>query len=481
MASPLFGSTSTTLVRVPRALSSLLKMSILMLVSTALFQKSAAICLGAETATVTNDPVNNAAAAASLLRGSMRNEHRQLFDPRAPFDFYNDACESECQGNNELSLFDNACPKCPESYESQHCNHCCYDGASSLRLRWHGCPGEVSFASISRGVQDCGLEPDDRAATDGIRFISCSCYETIQTPDTFDESACQPLSTTTTILASSVDVTGSIDSDICIVAVKELGGGAAVIDLSKPLPDVIGLVHTPLEENDEQYTSQYWNDYPLRTYFDTTCSIIDQDLAPYVLPLFPGYGKIPNSCPTVGFIDLWEDDTPRLPGDLDHSKGEPSTEPFWYEFIDGTSTGFWPKEGEEGGQVSFDPTFAVCACNECGPSTPTPSNPGAEPTGSPTTRAPIQPTASPVNVVPTNAPLKPTRSPVNVEPTESPVDPTSSPLNVPTASPTIDPNRTPGVFPTALPVAPTLSPVEDPTASPLEPTPSPVSPTASPV
>jgi hypothetical protein len=42
-----------------------------------------------------------------------------------------------------------------------------------------------------------------------------------------------------------------------------------------------------------------------------------------------------------------------------HSEGEPSTEPFRYEFIDGTSTGFWPKEGEEGGQVSFDPTFAV--------------------------------------------------------------------------------------------------------------------------
>ena len=339
--------------------------------------------------------VDKAAAASLLLRGSsMPNEHgRQLFDPRAPFDFYNDACESECQGNNALVLFDNACPKCPDSYESQHCNHCCYNGASSLRLAWHGCPGTVSFASEQQKQDDCGLDdPEDRAATDGIRFISCSCYETIHTPDTFDESACQPLSTTTTILSSSVDITGSIDSDICIVAVKELGGGAAVIDLSKPLPDVIGLVHSPLDETDETYTSPYWNDYPLRTYFDTTCSIIDQDLAPYVLPLFPGYGKIPNSCPNVGFIDLWDDDTPRLPDDLDHCDGEPLTEPFWYEFIDGTSTGFWPSEetGAEGGtQVSFDPTFAVCACNECGPtSTPPSFESWREPTGSPT-RAPI--------------------------------------------------------------------------------------------
>ncbi len=318
-----------------------------------------------------------------------------------------------------------------------------------MRLRWHGCPGEVTFVSVSQGVQDCGLDPDDRAPTDGIRFVECSCYETINTPDTFDPSACQPLATTL-VLTSSY----GIDSDICIVSVEELDGGAALIDLSKPLPQVIGLVHSPLSDEEEDYTSQYWNPYPLRTYFDTTCDIIDEETAPFVLPLFPGYGKIPDSCPSNGFIDLWEDDTPRLPDDINHTDGELSTELFWYEFVDGTSTGFWPT-GEEGDSaVWFNPTFAVCACNDCGgvPSTPSPpsSNPGAAVSGLPPS-SPIELTPSPVAVE------SPSASPMAASPTNSP---TANPTNPsPTASPTTSPTKAPTASPTGTPTAaPTPAP-----------------------
>jgi len=164
---------------------------ILMQALTALFQRSTAVCLGAGTDDNTN-------AQQLLLRGSLFDD-RQLFDPRPPYDFYNDAWKSECQGDEDLTNFDNFCPKCPEKYESQHCNHCCYDGASSLRLRWHGCPGEVKFASAEQGAQDCDLESDNRSPTDDIRFIECSCYDLITTPDTSDPSACQPLATTIVI------------------------------------------------------------------------------------------------------------------------------------------------------------------------------------------------------------------------------------------------------------------------------------------
>jgi hypothetical protein len=64
----------------------------------------------------------------------------------------------------------------------------------------------------------------------GIHFIEYSCYDRINNPDTFDPLGCWPLSTTVIITASDY----GIDSDICIVSVNELDGGAAIIDLSKP-------------------------------------------------------------------------------------------------------------------------------------------------------------------------------------------------------------------------------------------------------
>ncbi len=208
-------------------------MGMLMLASAALFQRSTAVSLGA--AAVAEDGTN-ARPQQLLLRGSSP-DNRQLFDPRPPYDFYNGACQSECAGDDDLMPFDNACPKCPEKYESQHCNHCCYGGASSLRIRWHGCPGVVTFASSEQGTQDCELDADETSIVDALRFIECSCYELINTPETFDASACQPLATTLTI--SSDD---GMDSDICIVSVTEKNEGTTLIDLSKPLPNVIGLV-----------------------------------------------------------------------------------------------------------------------------------------------------------------------------------------------------------------------------------------------
>jgi hypothetical protein len=291
---------AASVVRMPRSLTSLLQMSVLM-------------CFGMLTKSVLSNPVvsvvDSTNARQLLLRGSAVHG-RQLSEPEAPFDFYNNACKKECEGDEGLTLFDNACPKCPDKYESEHCNHCCYAGASSLKFRWHGCPSTITFASSNEQVEDCSLEAEDRAPTDGIRFIDCACYDRINTPETFDPSACQLLESVT-----FTDTRGT-DSDICIVSVNELDTFGPVIDFSKPLPAIIGLVHHPLTELEENSTSSFWNPYPLRTYFDTTCSINENGTEPFVLPLFPGYGKLPNSCPSIGFVDLETPDSARLPGDI---------------------------------------------------------------------------------------------------------------------------------------------------------------------
>jgi hypothetical protein len=55
--------------------------------------------------------------------------------------------------------------------------------------------------------------------------------------------------------------------------------------LPSPLPDVVGLVHSPLSQDEEDYMSQYWNLYPIRMYFDTTWNIFEDMTASFILPL----------------------------------------------------------------------------------------------------------------------------------------------------------------------------------------------------
>lgn len=79
-------------------------------------------------------------------------------------------------------------------------------------------------------------------------------------------------------------------------------------------------------------------------------------------PIFPGYGVFGGTCPMDGSIDLGLSEV-TLPPSIDYYFGEPPAEMFWYEFIDGTSTGFWPSTGEPFLGIDsnyFRPTFDTC-------------------------------------------------------------------------------------------------------------------------
>lgn len=437
---------AASVARMSLSRSSVLQMSVLMCLATLSNSVMGAAAV---------DSVLDSNARQLLLRGSAL-DGREL-ESKNPFDFNNNACKEKCVVPEGLTLFDNACPTCPDKYTSEHCNHCCYDGASSLKLRWHGCPGTFVFASSSEGVKDCALEPEDRDANDGIRFIDCTCYDSINTPETFDPSKCP--------LRESITFTNShaTDSDICIVSVNELDTSDPVIDFSKPLPDVVGLVQ-----------NSTWAPSKLRTYFDTTCRIIDNKTKPYVLPLFPGYGKIPNSCPTIGFIDL-ETTNSSIPVGINHTNGKPSTERYWFEFLDGTSTGFWPNvDAEASATYYFDPTFAECSCINCSPSTPTTTtttptpNPGPGPIAPPTPATTPSPTPN-LTRLPTPVPFPRPTSTQTASPipnaTQLPTPaPTSAPVSSPTPNPTALPTSNPAPSSTQRPTPnPTLPPTPNPT------------------
>jgi len=212
---------------------------------------------------------------SSPYRHSKYLTHRDLFELESPFVSNNKACRAECFGDltGTLPPMLNLCPKCEEQYKGEHCNSCCYGGASSLKIRWYGCAGEITFSSLEQSFQDCGLEDLD---SERVRFVDCECYdEMVQTPG--DSVDCE--------LKRAVDLpvlpNFGHTYDICVVSVQ-INEGSAVVDLAQPLPSVIGLVHA----NDEDRNST--------TYFDTTCDQYDDNL--FVLPIFPGYGKFANSC-----------------------------------------------------------------------------------------------------------------------------------------------------------------------------------------
>jgi hypothetical protein len=446
-------------------------------------------------------------APKTHISGRGSSQTRELFVLPDPFEFYDDACKASCgdSDDEEMDPFYNACPKCPEKYSA--CNSCCFDGASSLKVRWHGCPGTLTLTTPDQAHEDCEVEtPESQDTT--VRFVDCACFDEITIPGS-SSMGCGLFDSIRLAM-----LTSSTFFDFCLVSVHNLAGAGFVIDLSKALPAIIGIQFVGFEEVEP--TDPSWNPYPLVTYFDTTCELLQDPQVPHAHPLFPGYGKFPNTCPGKGFIDLETGDTALLPDTIDHSDGYPPTNAFWFEFIDGTSTGFWSKTPQD--SYFFQPTFATCACTECdsedeatGSPTlaPTPGLPATEAPSSSPSNAPTTPaSAMPTTVSPSKAPssfptegptLAPARGPTgsssdspSVQPTReatlSPTGPsggnpgprvdTVSPTSGPTEGPTPTPSQGPSLLPTEKPTpGPTGSPPVIPSnASSLEPTLAPTSP-----
>ena len=159
------------------------------------------------------------------------------------------------------------------------------------------------------------------------------------------------------------------------------------IDLSLALPQHIVLRHITIGEHDG--TRPDW-DRDIITVIDARCG---EDIP----PIFPGYGVFANTCPLDGTIDLGQTGV-TLPPSFDYHFGNPPKQMFWYEFIDGTSTGFWPSTGEQFTGIEsllFTPTFASCSCLEC---------PSDQPSTSPTLIPTYQPSISPTTSLASAAP-----------------------------------------------------------------------------
>lgn len=314
---------------------------------------------------------------------------RKLFDLPSPFNIYNDECASFCDGGFEspspplmLGHNDdiNACPKCGEKYTP--CNFCCYDGASSLKMLYFGCPGDLTFTPFLLNDDKCDdVDVDVNAVVDdndddyddhetAPAFIDCECYDRLVNPTTTGP---------TLATVEDCDVYGSLalsgtgngsnnDSDdddtagnhdwseekyfeVCIVSTTFVDGMGFVVDLTKPLPDILGLKHAPNDEEEDvsHNDDQVYLSSPQVTYFDTTCAlhkkqiqvgdniIIDNSVWnhwPYdgdYYPLFPGYGKFAGTCPTQGFIDFGYDGIHPLPESIDHYHGYPPSTSFYYK------------------------------------------------------------------------------------------------------------------------------------------------------
>jgi hypothetical protein len=272
----------------------------------------------------------------------------------------------------------NPCAACllPDEYCGQQCRSCCHGGASSLKLQWHACPGILSLASDVDFETDCGRskwnDPVSLANRDGTdaRFIPCDCYDTILSRYLQGKEQNMDCATSQTY---DIPPETCERHEICIVSIaKHTPLGVIVgdetiqftVDLAKPLPHIIGIVLEPSSRlpNDTENDAPSSPNQPNRivTYIDTSCFG-----SPAVNPVFPGYGKFLHSCPNMAFIDLKHPGKPRLPNSIDHYDGEPPHDTFWIEFLDGTSTGFWPANEANKSEFYLNPTFAICGCQQC--------------------------------------------------------------------------------------------------------------------
>ena len=313
----------------------------------------------------------------SLLFASATNDHvgkadtsRELLEIPKALDYYSNICQSNCEvfDENQESLGLNSCQKCTEKHSP--CNFCCQESSSSLRLKWHGCMGNITLLDQEE-THYCQLNKKITRNDHSARFLSCKCYESFIEKGYLDDGC-----------VHSRHLIVSDDSSLCIVSVNE---NDSTIDLSRALPSHIVLRHSAIDNHDDMRPD--WNTH-LITAIDTSCG---ED----VPPIFPGFGKFANSCPLNGIIDLGISST--LPPSIDYHFGDPPKEMFWYEYVDGTSTGFWPSTGAQFMGIEslfFSPTFASCSCAECSSTQPS-REPSLIPTVSPTMISTFVPTSQP--------------------------------------------------------------------------------------
>lgn len=200
------------------------------------------------------------------INGTYRiHSSRRLVEAASPFEARNQACKTSCAAKARddsftLAPFLGPCPACPatEEYCGQQCRSCCQGGASMLKMKWHGCPGNLSLASPRDFVQDCGgakvkeatfSRPNTNAENENgvVRFVDCLCNDTMlqnflnrNTRGDGRVIRCQ-LSTSTEILS---ETDKDARHEICIAAVAQRcnGSTALTVDFSTPLPDVVGFI-----------------------------------------------------------------------------------------------------------------------------------------------------------------------------------------------------------------------------------------------
>ena len=175
------------------------------------------------------------------------------------------------------------------------CNYCCYQGASSLKLRFFGCAGNTTLVYGDTLRNDnCRELGSPSTINTGVHFVNCDCFDraTDITSTSFGDIASCHVFTHEVLDRTATPDAKTSHLDICIVSTTD-GENGPVADFSRPLPDIIGLKHVPK------------NDFgDVVTFFETSCGEKGVDShGKFAYPLFPGYGKFASTCPYDGKQD----------------------------------------------------------------------------------------------------------------------------------------------------------------------------------
>ncbi len=316
--------------------------------------------------------------------------HRSLWEYPKAFDFYNQNCE--CSGNSQdqqNAFYDNPCPQCKDDFSHFHCNSCCAGGASSLKIKWHGCNSILSLTQ--ENMERCDISEDSKIAnlSTRVKFIDCDCYDQVISLGTGDFSECSLFDSVETFSDDAQpnddDIPFNPANVFCMVSTSIINRrNQVVVNLTQPLPDPLGL---------QQYMNQNTTDTStsiFHTFLDTSCELLQGN--DHIHPIYPGFGKVPDSCPGNGFIDMYD----KMPESFDRYTGIPSAGIFWFQFLDGTSVSFSPSASDFDDDINFDFTFSTCSCNQCPTEVPT-LQPSASTTYPPTPLiTPVPPTVVPL-------------------------------------------------------------------------------------
>jgi hypothetical protein len=407
----------------------------------------------------------SAPSGSGIAKKDMTLEDRALFELPSPFNSFNERCEDACLHGDEFPIADvveplpMACPKCPEAYTP--CNSCCYGGASSLKLRFFACPGTLSFATPDQLVDDCDDYSIDATASNltAVHFVDCECFANAtglsDIGAVIDASATCTLYEELPLDYNTMDMT--VDYfEICLVATSRNNTmDDFMLDLSVPLPEVIGLLHDPYFDNIAGIDDPTILGTTV-TYFDTTCfPKVDGAHGNLAYPLFPGYGKFAATCPDFGFIDFGQTGITPLPDAIDHFDGIPPSTSFYYEFVDGTSVGFWPDDVQDmiDEDIFFLPNFATCACRDCD------DDLSHAPSSSPTITSSSAPTATSSNAPTVTSSSNPTIADSSAPSALSSASPSGLPSVADSSAPTISafPSKAPSNSP-SLSAYPSVAP-----------------------